>query len=61
LKAIAIRRWVRRGFLVWAVVSTTWLANTMRTRGVPDAALQASPQAVTRSALLDALVSKQAR
>jgi len=29
-----LRRWIRVGFFVWAVTSTTWLANTMRTRGV---------------------------
>jgi pimeloyl-ACP methyl ester carboxylesterase len=27
-------RWIRVGFLVWAPLSTLWLANTMRTRGV---------------------------
>ena len=35
-----IRRWLRIAFPVWAVVSTSWLANTMRTRGVPDSTLQ---------------------
>jgi len=39
-------RWIRRGFLLWAVVSTLWLANSMRTRGV-DAALLRSDGAVT--------------
>jgi pimeloyl-ACP methyl ester carboxylesterase len=39
-------RWVRRGFLLWAVFSTLWLANSMRTRGV-DAALLRSDAGVT--------------
>jgi CubicO group peptidase (beta-lactamase class C family) len=33
---------VRRFFLVWAVGSTLWVANTMRTRGVPDSILQST-------------------
>ena len=37
-----IHRWVRYAFLVWAVVSTSWLANTMRTRGVLDAMTQST-------------------
>ena len=41
-----IRRWVRLGFLLWAVFSTTWLANSMRTRDV-DPALLRSDAAVT--------------
>ena len=39
-------RWIRRGFLLWAVISTLWLANSMRTRGV-DAALLQSDKAVS--------------
>lgn len=35
-----IRRWVRRGFLVWAVVSLSWLANSVRTQGVADELLR---------------------
>jgi pimeloyl-ACP methyl ester carboxylesterase len=35
-----IRRWVRVGFLVWAVASTLWLANSMRTQGVDDRVTQ---------------------
>jgi predicted alpha/beta-hydrolase family hydrolase len=34
-----IHRQIRLAFLVWAVVSTSWLANTMRTRGVGEALL----------------------
>ncbi|MGZ8867891.1 MAG: hypothetical protein ACXW2P_06070 [Thermoanaerobaculia bacterium] len=29
-----VHRWVRRFFLVWAIGSTLWVANSMRTRGV---------------------------
>ena len=35
-----LRRWIRIAFLVWGVTSTTWVANTMRTRGVDAAFLQ---------------------
>lgn len=28
------RRWVRRGFIAWAIVSTAWLLNSYRTQGV---------------------------
>jgi hypothetical protein len=35
-----IRRWVRRGFLLWALVATLWLANSYRTQGVDPAVLQ---------------------
>jgi hypothetical protein len=37
-----LRRWIRRGFLLWAVVSTLWLANSHRTRGVADEMLRSS-------------------
>lgn len=39
----ALRRWIRRGFLVWAVVSTLWLANSYRTQGVGADMLRSSP------------------
>ena len=35
--------WVRRFFFVWAIVSTLWVANKMRTRGVADELLRTSP------------------
>jgi pimeloyl-ACP methyl ester carboxylesterase len=41
-----VMRWVRRGFLLWALVATLWLANSYRTQGV-DPALLASDAAVT--------------
>ena len=36
-------RWVRRAFLIWAIVSTTWLANSIRTQGVAEELLRDSP------------------
>jgi hypothetical protein len=39
----AWRRWIRRGFLTWAIISTLWLANSYRTRGLADDVLQSSP------------------
>lgn len=39
----SLRRWVRLGFLLWAVIVMSWLANSYRTRGVPDGTLQSSP------------------
>lgn len=39
----ALRRWIRRGFLTWAAISTLWLANSYRTRGLADDALRSSP------------------
>jgi dienelactone hydrolase len=38
-----LRRWIRRGFLLWAVFSTVWLANSYRTRGVAEDTLRSSP------------------
>jgi pimeloyl-ACP methyl ester carboxylesterase len=42
-KRSGLRRWIRRGFLLWAVISTLWLANSYRTRGVADAMLRSNP------------------
>jgi len=30
----SIRRWIRRAFLLWAIISLAWLANSVRTQGV---------------------------
>ncbi len=38
----SLHRWVRRGFLLWAVISTLWLASSYRTQGVDDRMLQSS-------------------
>jgi len=39
-RAPSIRRWVRRAFLLWAVISLAWLANSVRTQGVSDLLLR---------------------
>ena len=44
----SIHRWIRRGFLSWAVISTLWLANSFRTQGVDHAFLQSSPAIMVR-------------
>jgi len=49
-----LHRWIRRGFLAWAVVSTLWLLNTYRTRGI-DQALLASDANVSVQRSRDSL------
>lgn len=39
-RARPIRGWIRRGFLLWAVFSLGWLANSVRTQGVPEELLR---------------------
>lgn len=39
-----VRRWIHRVFLAWAVVSTLWLANSVRTQGVDPATLRSGPK-----------------
>ena len=41
-----IHRWIQFAFVTWAVVSTLWLTNSMRTQGV-DSALMQSGNMVT--------------
>ena len=41
-RAQSIRRWVRRGFVLWAIISLAWLANSVRTQGVPDGLLRST-------------------
>ena len=36
----AFRRWLRLGFLLWALFAMSWLANSVRTRGVGDEVLR---------------------
>jgi pimeloyl-ACP methyl ester carboxylesterase len=36
------RRWLRRAFVLWASVATLWLANSYRTRGLPNDILRSS-------------------
>lgn len=38
-----IHWWVRRFFFAWAILSTLWVANKMRTRGVSAETLRSSP------------------
>ena len=42
-KPSTIHRWIRRGFFAWAIVSTAWLTNSVRTQGVNPALLKNSP------------------
>jgi predicted alpha/beta-hydrolase family hydrolase len=35
-----VRKWIRRAFLLWAITSTLWVANTFRTRSVDGALLR---------------------
>lgn len=44
----SFHRWLRRGFLLWAVVSMSWLANSVRTRGVDDDTLRSSQSITVR-------------
>jgi len=37
-----LRRWVRVGFLLWAVFAMSWLANSVRTRGVDESTLRSN-------------------
>ncbi len=37
------RRWLRRGFVLWAVIAMSWLADSVRTRGVGEDTLRSSP------------------
>ncbi len=39
-----IHRWIRLGFIAWAVLSTLWLANSFRTQGVDPALLESGGQ-----------------
>ena len=56
-----LRRWIRRGFLAWALVSTAWLLNSYSTRGVNGALLvNAANVAVQRSEGLLAFVPRSA-
>lgn len=44
----AARRWISRGFLVWAVLSTLWLANSYRTQGVDERLLLSDARVAVR-------------
>lgn len=44
-----IRKWITRGFLIWATLVMLWLANSIRTKGVSQEMLQDSPQVQVES------------
>lgn len=37
-----LRRWIRAGFALWALFAMSWLANSVRTRGVDENTLRSS-------------------
>ncbi len=41
-RAKSIRRWIRRFFLLWAVISLAWLTNSVRTQGVSEGLLRST-------------------
>lgn len=45
---IGFRGWLHRAFLLWAVFSMSWLANSVRTRGVDGRLLRASSSVSVR-------------
>jgi hypothetical protein len=58
-----IRRWVRLGFLLWATFALSWLANSVRTRGVDDGLLRSSADVTVSDgpAVLEFLPAKRDR
>lgn len=44
----AWRKWVTRGFIAWAILSTAWLFDTFRTRGVDPRLLESGPSVTVR-------------
>lgn len=44
------RKWIARGFLLWAAVSSLWLANSFRTQGVAERALLSDARVEVRPA-----------
>ncbi|SFU27554.1 alpha/beta hydrolase [Pseudoduganella namucuonensis] len=44
------RKWLARGFLLWAAVSSLWLANSFRTQGVAERALLSDAKTVVSQA-----------
>jgi pimeloyl-ACP methyl ester carboxylesterase len=39
-----IRRWIRVGFVLWALFAMSWLANSVRTRGVDENTLRSDEE-----------------
>jgi hypothetical protein len=50
-KRWTLRRWIHAGFVLWALVAMSWLANSVRTRGVDENTLRSNDEA---SVLTDA-------
>lgn len=48
-KRSAIRRWIRRGFIAWAIISTLWLLNSYRTQGVARTLLTSDAKVTVQS------------
>lgn len=46
-----LRRWIRVGFVLWALFAMSWLANSVRTRGVDENTLRSNGEV---SVLIDA-------
>lgn len=44
-----IRRWIRRAFIAWAIVSTAWLLNSYRTQGVARPLLTSNEKVAVQS------------
>lgn len=43
-KRPTFRRWIRVGLVLWAVLAMSWLANSMRTRGVDENLLRSNQE-----------------
>jgi pimeloyl-ACP methyl ester carboxylesterase len=44
-----VRRWVRRGFIAWAILSTVWLLNSYRMQGVARKLLSSDAEVTVQS------------
>lgn len=47
-KGSPIHRWIRRGFIAWAIVSSLWLINSYRTQGVDHALLNSDTHVIVQ-------------
>jgi dienelactone hydrolase len=44
-----VRRWIRRGFIAWAIISTLWLLNSYRTQDVAHTLLANDVKVIVQS------------
>jgi hypothetical protein len=60
-KRSTIHRWISRGFIVWAIFATAWLANSVRTQGVDASFLKnsATVSVVDQGTRLEFLPTRQ--